>query len=202
MNDLQVDRAAYGLPVRTPKASAGLPVRSLGKTIYGAVLMTSYYCFMTVARQCRPWQAGPMTGAPPPLRGTLESALYATDLDAATDFWRNVIGLVPFQHVPGRHVFFRISGDPPQVLLVFDPRATEKPPVPDARLPVPPHGARGPGHFCLAAAPESLNDWRAHLQRHGIAIEADFHWPNGARSIYFRDPAGNSIELADPAIWT
>jgi hypothetical protein len=26
-------------------------------------------------------------------------------------------------------------------------------------------------------------------------------WPNGALSIYFRDPAGNSIELVTPNIW-
>lgn len=142
-----------------------------------------------------------MTRNPPPLLGTLESALYAEDLDAATRFWRDVMGLQPFQTVPGRHVFFRTARDPAQVLLVFNPTATEKPPAPDAKLPVPPHGARGPGHFCLAASPQTLDRWRAHLEDQGIAIEADFHWPGGARSIYFRDPAGNSIELADPAIW-
>jgi hypothetical protein len=26
-------------------------------------------------------------------------------------------------------------------------------------------------------------------------------WPGGGRSIYFRDPAGNSVELGTPAIW-
>lgn len=135
----------------------------------------------------------------PPVLGTLESALYADDLDAATTFWRDVMGLEPFQTVPGRHVFFRVA--PGQVLLVFNPAATEQLPKPDARLPVPPHGARGPGHFCLAVAPDQLDAWRDHLTASGIAIEADFHWPNGARSIYLRDPAGNSIELADPAIW-
>ena len=31
--------------------------------------------------------------------------------------------------------------------------------------------------------------------------EADFAWPGGGRSVYVRDPAGNSIEFADPAIW-
>ncbi|WP_207102074.1 VOC family protein [Paracoccus shandongensis] len=140
-----------------------------------------------------------MVETPPFVLGTLESALYAEDLDAATGFWRDVMGLTPFQTVPGRHVFFRVNAS--QVLLVFNPSATEQPPRPDARLPVPPHGARGPGHFCLAVAPDQLDAWRAHLTARGIAIEADFHWPNGARSIYLRDPAGNSIELADPAIW-
>ena len=139
----------------------------------------------------------------PPLSGTLESALYADDLDAAVAFWSGIIGLDCFQRAPGRHAFFRLTNSPrPQVLLVFRAEATAHPPAPDARLPVPPHGAHGPGHFCLAAAPETLDDWRAHLERNGIAIEADFLWPNGARSIYFRDPAGNSIEIADPAIWT
>jgi catechol 2,3-dioxygenase-like lactoylglutathione lyase family enzyme len=35
----------------------------------------------------------------------------------------------------------------------------------------------------------------------GVAIEADFRWPNGARSIYVRDPAGTSVELAERPLW-
>lgn len=143
-----------------------------------------------------------MNRTAPAVLGTLESALYADDLDAATAFWQGVMGLEAFQTVPGRHVFFRVTDSPhAQVLLVFRAEATQRPPAPDARLPVPPHGARGPGHFCLAVAPDSMEVWRDHLTARGIGIEADFRWPNGARSIYFRDPAGNSIELADPAIW-
>ncbi len=38
-------------------------------------------------------------------------------------------------------------------------------------------------------------------KKHGIAIEADFDWPNGAHSIYFRDPSGNSLEIAEPKLW-
>lgn len=144
-----------------------------------------------------------MTQPAPPQLGTLESALYADDLSAARAFWEDIVGLKAFQTVPDRHVFFRVSDDPrPQVLLVFRADKTEQPPAPDAKLRVPPHGARGPGHFCLAVAPETLDDWRDHLIAHGIAIEVDLRWPNGARSIYVRDPAGNSIEFADPAIWT
>lgn len=139
---------------------------------------------------------------PPSLLGTLETALYADDLDAACLFWTGIMGLEEIIHVPGRHVFFRTAREPQaQVLLVFNAEATSRPPEPDARFPVPPHGAHGPGHACLAAAPAALDAWRAHLEAAGIAIEADFIWPNGGRSIYFRDPAGNSIELADPAIW-
>ena len=105
-----------------------------------------------------------MKTTPPPVAGTLESALYADDLDAATAFWRDVMGFDAFLSVPGRHVFFRVADAPrPQVLLVFRPDATEKPPGPEARLPVPPHGARGPGHFCLAAAPEALERLRGEV---------------------------------------
>lgn len=144
----------------------------------------------------------PQPTSPPPLLGPLETALYADDLEAATRFWQDVIGLHAFQSVPGRHVFFRVPGGPQsQVLLVFCAEATRQGASPGAALPVPAHGAEGPGHFCLAAAPETLDAWRDHLTGHGIEIEADLRWPNGARSIYLRDPAGNSIELADPAIW-
>ena len=134
----------------------------------------------------------------------LESAVYADDLDAAEDFYTRVMGLERIAKVPGRHVFFR-CGD--GVLLVFDPDETAKPPEPGAKLPVPPHGARGQGHLCFRATGDEIERWREHLKAHGVAIEADFHWParggepSGGRSIYFRDPAGNSIEFAEPRIW-
>lgn len=138
----------------------------------------------------------------PSLLGTLESALYTSDLDAAEAFWVGVMGLEVITRQPSRHVFFRTSMTPyPQVLLVFDPSATTEPPAANARFPVPPHGATGAGHVCFAVPAEALDEWRRHLESNGVEIEADFHWPNGARSIYFRDPADNSIELADPSIW-
>lgn len=136
-------------------------------------------------------------GAPPVL-GTLESALYTDDLDAAEAFYAGTLGLEVVIRQPGRHVFFRAGGS---ILLLFDPAATARPPAPGARLPVPPHGTRGPGHYCLSVAAETLDDWREHLEGAGVAIEADFRWPNGARSIYVRDPAGNSLEFAEPALW-
>lgn len=128
----------------------------------------------------------------------LESALYVGDLGAAEAFYRDVLGLALITRIEGRHAFFR-CGD--GVLLLFNAEATEIPPAPDARLPVPPHGARGPGHLCFAASAEEIETWRARLAAHGVAVEADFEWPNGGRSIYFRDPSGNSLEFAEPRIW-
>jgi len=130
--------------------------------------------------------------------GILESALYIDDLGAAEAFYGGILGLKRITRVEGRHVFFR-CGD--GVLLLFIAAATEAPPPPDAKLPVPPHGARGPGHLCFRASGKQIEEWKEHLTAHGVAIEADFEWPSGGRSIYFRDPAGNSIEFAEPTIW-
>ncbi len=135
----------------------------------------------------------------------LESALYVDDLDAGEAFYRDVMGLDILARVEGRHVFFRCGQG---VLLLFDPKRTIEPAAPDARLPVPPHGASGQGHLCFAGTEGEIERWKAHLQAKGVAIEADFHWPSsktdeprGGRSIYFRDPSGNSIEIAEPRIW-
>jgi len=128
----------------------------------------------------------------------LETALYAEELEVTARFYEEVLGLERFAEVPGRHVFFRADG---QVLLLFRPSATAVPPSAGARLPVPAHGAEGPGHVCFAATAAGVDAWTAHLARHGVEIEADFEWPQGGRSIYFRDPSGNSLEFAEPRIW-
>lgn len=129
--------------------------------------------------------------------GILETVLCADDLDAAEAFYRDVLGLVPFAKVPGRHVFYRCGN---QVFLLFNARATRVPPKPGS-LPVPPHGTVGQGHVCFRATADELVRWKAKLDAQGIPIEADFNWPGGGRSLYFRDPAGNCLELAEPAIW-
>jgi catechol 2,3-dioxygenase-like lactoylglutathione lyase family enzyme len=129
--------------------------------------------------------------------GILETVLYAKDLVAAEAFYRNVLGLEPFAKAAGRHIFYR-CGD--QVFLIFNPDATKVPPAAGA-LPVPPHGADGEGHICFRASADELDAWRRTLEVKGIAIEADFEWPGGGRSIYFRDPAGNCLEFAEPRIW-
>ncbi|MFV2052808.1 VOC family protein [Aliiroseovarius sp. YM-037] len=134
---------------------------------------------------------------PPPLRSILEATLYADDLDAAEEFYENKLGLEKIIRVRDRHVFFRVG---PVILLIFNPYETEKP-TDNPNLPVPPHGARGPGHLCFSVSTAEIDAWRAKLVAEGIEIESEFAWPNGARSLYFRDPAGNSVEIANPVLW-
>ena len=128
----------------------------------------------------------------------LESALYVSDLAAAETFYRDRLGLSLVGKVDGRHVFFR-CGD--GVLLLVNAEATKVPPAPDARLKVPPHGTVGDGHLCFTASADEIAQWREHLAAKKIAIESEFEWPQGGRSIYIRDPSGNSIEFAEPRIW-
>ncbi len=135
--------------------------------------------------------------AAPGIGGVLEAALYVDDLDAAEAFYGGVLGLEKIVRAGERHVFFR-AGE--TIVLLFNPAETVKPPSNPA-LPVPPHGAKGPGHLCFRVAEAALDAWRQRLEAAGVAIEADFRWPNGARSLYFRDPAGNSLELASAALW-
>lgn len=132
-----------------------------------------------------------------PPRRILESALYAPDLDAAEEFYGGLLGLSKIDRIGNRHVFYRCG---PGVLLIFNPAETVRPSTrPD--LPVPTHGAKGPGHVCFGASAAELDRIHADLTEAGIAIDADFCWPGGARSIYVRDPAGNSVEFAEPRLW-
>lgn len=133
----------------------------------------------------------------PTLHSLLEAALYVDDLDAAIDFYGRVMGLEEEVRLPGRHVFFRVGQ---MILLLFDPKVTQQG-SPSVNLPVPAHGATGQGHLCFAASRDEIAAWRVRLEAAGHPVEADFDWPNGARSIYFRDPSGNSIEIAEPGLW-
>lgn len=131
------------------------------------------------------------------IEGVLEAALYASDMDAAEHFYGTVLGLERIARHDDRHIFFRCGQT---VVLIFNADETVKAASPGA-LPVPPHGATGAGHLCFRVSGDRLDDMAAKLTAAGVAIEADFRWPTGARSIYFRDPAGNSLECAEPKLW-
>lgn len=86
------------------------------------------------------------------------------------------------------------------MLLIFDPARSRLPPR--SGPPVPVHGPEpGRGHACFAASRPEIDRWRAVFEGAGVPVEAEFDWPNGARSLYVRDPAGNSIEFAEPRLW-
>jgi catechol 2,3-dioxygenase-like lactoylglutathione lyase family enzyme len=125
--------------------------------------------------------------------GVVETGVYVDDLERALPFYHDVLGLELIAREPGRHLFFRVGTA--TVLLVFDARATRRGDV------LPGHGASGPGHFALGVPAGSLPYWRRRLAGHGVAIEKEVDWPRGGHSVYFRDPAGNSVELLTPGVW-
>jgi catechol 2,3-dioxygenase-like lactoylglutathione lyase family enzyme len=128
-----------------------------------------------------------------PIESLIETGIYADDLDQAERFYGEVLALGVMSKEAGRHVFFQV-GDR-AVLLVFRPDAT----LVGDHLPA--HGCRGPGHFALGIAADELDAWRSHLEHENVVIEHEESWPGGAKSLYFRDPAGNLVELITPGLW-
>jgi catechol 2,3-dioxygenase-like lactoylglutathione lyase family enzyme len=126
-------------------------------------------------------------------KAVVETAIYVDDLQAAETFYGTILGLRLMGKEPGRHVFFQVGEA--SVLLAFLAEATLK------GDPLPPHGATGPGHFALGIEAVSFDAWRKHLHGHGVSIEKEVEWPRGGKSLYCRDPAGNSVELVTPGVW-
>lgn len=129
-------------------------------------------------------------------KAILETVIYAGDPQEAGRFYKCVFGLEEVQSIDGRFEFLRCGG---QMLLIFNPEATRDPAHQSG---IPAHGADGAGHLCFRAEDAAeLDRWRARLEELGTPIEREQLWKNGARSIYLRDPAGNSVEIAEAAIW-
>lgn len=118
--------------------------------------------------------------------------LTVADIEATTRFYERALGF--------EREFFRGPQGQPRHALRFgrvkinlQDRATETPTK--ARTPT-----FGAGDFCLLAA-RPLDEVLAHLRAEGIAIEAGPVERRGAmgpiRSLYFRDPDGNLVEVAE-----
>jgi catechol 2,3-dioxygenase-like lactoylglutathione lyase family enzyme len=120
-----------------------------------------------------------------------ETVLYADDLAAVRNFYRDVLGLRSVGDPGELAATFRL--DDGGMLLFFAPQLSSQP-----GRPVPSHGTTGAGHVAFSV--QRLDDWRDRLRAGGVDIEQEVEW-DGGRSIYFRDPAGNSVELVEGDIW-
>jgi catechol 2,3-dioxygenase-like lactoylglutathione lyase family enzyme len=123
----------------------------------------------------------------------LETCLYVEDLKKAEEFYMEVLGLEYHTREEGRHVFLRCGK---AMLLLFFPDKTQK-----SDNDVPTHGAYGPGHVAFTIYESDYERWLQKLSEHGITVETEIEWPGGGKSIYFRDPDGNSLELATSQTW-
>lgn len=130
-------------------------------------------------------------------KAVLETSLYVDNLDRAIQFYERVLGLRKIDDgyfAGGRGAAFQVGGGP-SVLLLFRAEVTRM------RGELPAHGTTGAGHVAFCVEPEEIETWRNRLQEAGVPIEKEFAFGNHPASIYFRDPDGNSLELAVSAIW-
>ena len=126
--------------------------------------------------------------------GVYETVLYAPDPPAVAAFYSDVLGL-PVLEEPDELAGV-LGMEDGGVLLVFNPELASRP-----GRPVPSHGAKGAGHVAFSVEPGTLDDFAARLRERAIEVELDREWKPGVRSVYFRDPAGNSVELVDGELW-
>lgn len=133
-----------------------------------------------------------MNPAPPLVDRVDHLVLTVADIEATTRFYERALGM--------EREFFRGPEGQPRHALRFgrqkinlQDRATETPTK--ARVPT-----LGSGDFCLIAA-VPLDDVIAHLRAQDVALEAGPVPRRGAlgamRSVYFRDPDGNLVEVAE-----
>lgn len=125
--------------------------------------------------------------------GLLEAAIYGDDIAALERFYVDVFGLEPIARTEGRNVVLRAGRS---AVILFDPAAST---APGGMFP--PHGTSGAGHIAFVVPDDDLPRWRTHFEAQNVRIEREVEWPEGGRSLYVRDPAGNSIELAPPSLW-
>jgi catechol 2,3-dioxygenase-like lactoylglutathione lyase family enzyme len=124
-----------------------------------------------------------------------ETVLYGPDVRELARFYTEAIGLRLVEIAPdGLFAACRIGDG--GMLLLFDPEAAA---APGRRVPA--HGATGPGHIAFRVAGDELDEWRERFAAHGIAVERVVEWEPGVESLYVRDPAGNSVELAGGELW-
>jgi catechol 2,3-dioxygenase-like lactoylglutathione lyase family enzyme len=134
-----------------------------------------------------------LTPKPRPL-GVYETSLYASDVAAAAAFYEQVLGLDPLSGLGELGAAFRLQDG--GVLLIFEPEQAATP-----GRPIPSHGAAGPGHVAFAVPAGGCDAFAGDLRRLDIEIEREINWPEGGRSLYIRDPAGNSVELIEGEAW-
>jgi catechol 2,3-dioxygenase-like lactoylglutathione lyase family enzyme len=117
------------------------------------------------------------------------------------DFYTNVLGLEFVSEEKDVYVFLKAGQS---MLLIFNPNKTLVRNGSDSTELPPPHGAFTPPsiiHFALEIDKESYGEARSILNEKNIKTEKEVTWDKGTNSIYFRDPAGNLVEIITPGSW-
>ena len=129
------------------------------------------------------------------LAGVLETCLYhdARDRDRMEAFYGDVLGLEATARWPDG-IAYRLG---PGVVLLFDRERLAA-----GEGPIKEHGATGPGHACFVVDGSGYEAWKGRLGEAGVEVTHEQEWPSGRLSFYFKDPAGNLLEIANGDLWS
>jgi lactoylglutathione lyase len=118
-----------------------------------------------------------------PLRGVYEIAIRVKDLARAEAFYRNVLSLeVGLRDEKRNWVFLRVGGSRGMVVLQED----------EGEWPL--------QHFAFAIDEVDLDRAATSLREQGVEVTGPVvHQWMSARSLYFADPDGHSLELCAPS---
>lgn len=114
------------------------------------------------------------------------------DLEQAHAFYHGLLELPIYHYEKGKHIFFKAGQS---MLLCFNPE--------DSRLKTSPpgHYAAGPYHFAFEVKQHEYALMKARVKSKGITIDQEVRWKNNLESFYFKDPAGNILEIVPEGIW-
>jgi catechol 2,3-dioxygenase-like lactoylglutathione lyase family enzyme len=128
----------------------------------------------------------------------LESAIYVDDIRRSADFYIDLFGFPVLVRDDRRICALDVTGE--QVFLLFRKGETRNPVITEGGI-IPPHDGEGEMHFAFGIDASTYEEWKSRLNGRNIAIESEVRWPHGGRSIYFRDPDNNCVELATRGTW-
>lgn len=126
----------------------------------------------------------------------VETCIYSSDLDSMKRFYTAVLGLPVVQEEKDKLIFLAAGKS---MLLIFNPDRIS---ADNGRLPR--HGAVTPPssiHFAMEIGEHDYLHWKELLAKNNITIEKEVNWKGTSKSLYFRDPAGNLVELITPGEW-
>ena len=129
--------------------------------------------------------------------GVLETAINVGDLDTAIAFYLRLFGFEILEK-DERLCAFNVGGR--SILLLFQKGSDKTPTVVPGGV-IPHHEGECSTHFAFSITADDLPAWENRLTCEGVSIESKVSWPRGGRSVYFRDPDANLVELVTPGIW-